>query len=131
MPPRSKKVEKETIKEVEKPEEKKPEIETYSGKEFIGQEFTGVTFKDEEIAFADFGGCVFTDCKFKAKKIRNCNFKDAKFFSTADNTVIDPETNEKTTTKTLVADNPLTAAKVVHCCVIGCNVDIDVERIYQ
>ena len=105
-------------------------IETYSGKEFIGQKFDNTIFAETELAFADFAKCVFTDCKFYAKSIHNCNFKDAKFFKTTEKTVTDPKTKAVSTVKELIADNPMKDCNLTHCCVLGCNTEITVKRLY-
>ena len=105
-------------------------IETYSGKEFIGQKFDNTIFAETEMAFADFAKCVFTDCKFYAKNIHNCNFKDASFLKTITKTVTDPKTKINSTVKELIADNPMNDSEVLHCCVIGCNTEIKVKRLY-
>lgn len=110
--------------------ETKPAIDTYSGKEYIGQKFDGVTFMETEIAFADFSDCVFTDCKFYAKSIHNCNFTNAKFFKTVEKTITDPKTKAVSITKELIADNPMKDCEKVQCYVPGCNVKINKGGIY-
>ena len=108
--------------------ETKPAVETYSGKNFIGQKFDNTVFAETELAFADFKNATFTDCKFYCKSIHNCNFMNAKFFKTVEKSVTDPKTKTVIITKEVVIDNPMKDCEKVSCYTPGCNVAINKNK---